>query len=84
LGAPAAGYGRPRAESVILRVRSLTAASWNDPEGPDAVLSGTRNQPSKEDGMTTTRFTSAVRRALRALDTWTLDVFNPRYPTPRD
>jgi hypothetical protein len=40
--------------------------------------------PSKEDGMTTTRFTSAVRRALRALDSWTLDVFNPRYPTPRD
>jgi hypothetical protein len=65
-------------------VRSLTADSWNDPEAPGAVLTGTPNQTSKEDGMTTTRFTSAVRRALRALDTWTLDVFNPRYPTPRD
>jgi hypothetical protein len=84
LGAQTAGHGRPRAESVILRVRGLTAASWNDPDAPDAVLSGTRNQPSKEDGMTTTRFSSAVRRALRALDTWTLDMFNPRYPTPRD
>jgi len=30
--------------------------------------------------MTKTRFSSAVRRALRALDAWTLDVFNPRYP----
>ena len=40
-------------------------------------------EPSKEDGMTDMRFTSAVRRALRALDTWTLDVFNPRYPTRR-
>jgi hypothetical protein len=44
----------------------------------------TPNNTSKEDGMTPMRFTSAVRRALRALDTWTLDVFNPRYPTPRD
>jgi hypothetical protein len=43
----------------------------------------TATETSEEDGMTT-RFTSAVRRALRALDTWTLDVFNPRYPTPRD
>jgi hypothetical protein len=34
--------------------------------------------------MMTTRFTGAVRRALRALDAWTLDMFNPRYPTPRD
>jgi hypothetical protein len=66
-------------------VRSLTAASWNDPEAEGDVLGGIRNRPpSKEDGMTTTRFTSAVRRALRALDSWTLDVFNPRYPTPRD
>lgn len=32
--------------------------------------------------MTTTRFTSAVRQALRRLDAWTLDVFNPSYPTP--
>jgi hypothetical protein len=44
----------------------------------------TATDASEEDGMTTTRFTSAVRRALRALDTWTLDVFNPRYPTVRD
>jgi len=44
----------------------------------------TATETSEEDGMTTTRFTSAVRRALRALDTWTLDAFNPRYPTPRD
>jgi hypothetical protein len=44
----------------------------------------TATETSEEDGMTTTRFTSAVRRALRALDNWTLDVFNPRYPTPRD
>jgi hypothetical protein len=47
-------------------------------------LLDTTSDPSKEDGMTTMRFTSAVRRALRALDAWTLDVFNPRYPTPRD
>jgi hypothetical protein len=46
-------------------------------------LMRTPNNTSKEDGMTPTRFTSAVRRALRALDTWTLDVLNPRYPTPR-
>ena len=32
----------------------------------------------------TTRFTGAVRRALRRLDAWTLTTFNPRYPTPRD
>jgi hypothetical protein len=44
----------------------------------------TATDTSKEDGMTKTRFTGAVRRALRALDAWTLDVFNPRYPTPRD
>jgi hypothetical protein len=52
---------------------------------PSALyLLKTPNNTSKEDGMTPTRFTSAVRRALRALDAWTLDVFNPRYPTPRD
>ena len=43
----------------------------------------TETETSEEDGMTTTRLTSAVRRALRAIDAWTLDVFNPRYPTPR-
>ncbi|TWF79366.1 hypothetical protein FHX44_115299 [Pseudonocardia hierapolitana] len=43
----------------------------------------TATETSEEDGMTM-RFTGAVRRALRALDAWTLDVFNPRYPTPRD
>jgi hypothetical protein len=31
----------------------------------------------------TTRRTGAVRRALRRLDAWTLETFNPRYPTPR-
>jgi hypothetical protein len=34
--------------------------------------------------MTSTRFTSAVRQALRRLDAWTLDVFNPRYPSRAD
>lgn len=28
----------------------------------------------------TTRFTGAVRQALRRLDAWTLTAFNPRYP----
>jgi hypothetical protein len=32
----------------------------------------------------TNRVPGAVRRALRRLDAWTLAVFNPRYPTPRD
>jgi hypothetical protein len=37
----------------------------------------------------TTRFTDAVRRTLRRLDAWTVDVcnpqdFRPQYPTPRD
>ncbi|GAA0928020.1 hypothetical protein GCM10009559_14180 [Pseudonocardia zijingensis] len=41
------------------------------------------DETSEEDRMTTTRVTLAVRRALRRLDAWTLEVFNPRYPTPR-
>jgi hypothetical protein len=32
----------------------------------------------------TNRVPGAVRRALHRLDAWTLAVFNPRYPTPRD
>jgi hypothetical protein len=34
--------------------------------------------------ISTTRLSGAVRRALRRLDAWTLEAFNPRYPTPRD
>jgi hypothetical protein len=43
----------------------------------------TATETSEEDNMITSRLTNAVRRALRVLDAWTLEVFNPRYPTPR-
>jgi hypothetical protein len=46
---------------------------WNDSElrfdVPDVIAQNRRN------AMTTT-----IRRVLRRLDHWTLEVFNPRYP----
>jgi hypothetical protein len=32
----------------------------------------------------TRRITARLRQAARRLDSWTVTVFNPRYPTPRD
>jgi hypothetical protein len=47
---------------------------WNDSEPrfdvPDV------NPQSRRNAMTTT-----IRRALRRLDNWTLEVFNPRFPS---
>jgi hypothetical protein len=75
---------RPPRRSHTDRVRRLTAVPGTIQKLEALHLVQPQQQASEEDGMTTTRFSSAVRRALRALDTWTLDVFNPRYPTVRD
>jgi hypothetical protein len=50
------------------------------------LMATTDDHVPRRFGMTnsTARVSSAVRRALRRLDAWTLTAFNPRYPSPRD
>ena len=61
--------GAPRSDSIV---RSLTRTDWND----------TDNQFALPDVTYANRIlTPRLRRVLRALDDWTLDVFNPRLPS---